>query len=404
MKLAVFSGQYFWFDGKQYSTDEAFVKFVTSFYPYFEKIVFCDALRTEKKTQAYILDPGKADVCPLPYFSVYSFWKNILLVYPKIYRIIDRNIHQWDILWLPGPHPVAFLFALICRNQRKPFFQVVRSNLMEQVRHRNKGPRKSCALATVAILQRVSQELARKHLTFTVGQEMYNAYKRKGGHVCLTAISLISEKDIEYTLRTKSFEFHQPIRLLSVGRLDPEKGICFLIEAVEKLVKGKRLDVVLQIVGKGLKGGEEQRLRREVEKRRLSGEIRFLGSVPHGPQLLKLYRDSDVFVLPSLTGEGFPQTLFEAMCCGVPIIASRVAGIPRLIKDGENGLLINPASARDICEALERLATDSGLRNRLTHNGLSTVRNHTLEAERDRVIIRIQALLNSRQNMRAGAE
>jgi hypothetical protein len=103
MRLAVFSGQYFWFDGRYYSTDEAFVKFVTSFYPYCDKIIFCDAAGEERKREPYILDPRKAEVCPLPYFSVYSFWKNILVVYPKIYRVIRDNIRHWDIIWLPGP-------------------------------------------------------------------------------------------------------------------------------------------------------------------------------------------------------------------------------------------------------------------------------------------------------------
>ncbi|OEU49491.1 MAG: hypothetical protein BA861_06985 [Desulfobacterales bacterium S3730MH5] len=392
MKLAIFSGQYFWFDGEHYSTDEAFVKFVTSFHPYFEKIIFCDAVVKEKKNQAYILDPTTTEVCPLPYFSVYSFWKNILFVYPEIYRVIRDNIHRWDMIWLPGPHPVSFLFACMCWRMRKPFFQVVRANLMEQVRHRNRGIRKYFVMGLVAILEHVSQRLARKNLTFTVGWEMYNAYKRRGNQVHQIAVSLVSDKDIEDTLISKPFGLHKPVRLLIVGRLDAEKGLHFLIEAVEDLIEEKRLDVVLQIVGKGLMGGEERNLHQEVKKRELSKHIRFLGYLAYGPELYKLYRESDIFVLPSLSGEGVPQTLFEAMACGIPIIATNVAGIPHLIRDGENGLLINPGSPSEICQTIERLINDSELRNRLSRNGLSTVKNHTLEAERDRMICHIKEL------------
>ena len=84
MKLAAFTGQYFSFDGRHYSTNEAFVKFVTAFCPYFEKVVFCDPVIKDWKTQAYVLEGAKAEVCPLPYFSVYSFWRNILVIFPRI--------------------------------------------------------------------------------------------------------------------------------------------------------------------------------------------------------------------------------------------------------------------------------------------------------------------------------
>lgn len=393
MRLAVFTGQYFWFDGERYSTDEAFVNFVTSFYPYFEKIIFCDAVIRDWKREAYLLDETKTEVCPLPYFSVYSFWKNILVIFPKIYRVIGNNIRDWDIVWLPAPHPVSLLFAYICRKQRKPFFLVVRQNLMEQVRHRNKGIKRSCAMAAVGVIDYICQKLAEKNLTFTVGREMYDVYKRRGKEVYEIGVSLISENDIEETLRTRSSEPQGPVKLLSVGRLDPEKGLHFLIEAVEELVKKRRLDVVLRIVGKGLKGGEEKKLRQEVEKRLLTRNIRFLGYVAFGAQLLTLYRDSDIFVLPSLTGEGVPQTLFEAMACGTPIVATRVAGIPYIIQNGETGLLIDPGSRTELCEAVERLITDAKLRYRLTRNCLSAVRSHTLEAERDRMIYRIQDFL-----------
>ena len=81
------------------------------------------------------------------------------------------------------------------------------------------------------------------------------------------------------------------------------------------------------------------------------------------------------------------------MASGVPVIATKVAGIPYIIEDAENGLLVNTGSPREICEAIELLISDSRLRKRLIENGLSTVKNHTLETERDRVILGIQQFL-----------
>ena len=246
----------------------------------------------------------------------------------------------------------------------------------------------------VAILEHISRKIAEKNLTFTVGKEMYNRYRRTGSQVYEIAVSLVSVTDIENTITAGRAEPHSPVRLLSVGRLDPEKGLFFLIEALNVLIREKRLNVSLRIVGKSYKNGEERRLRQEVRKRELAKYVHFAGYVPHGSRLFELYRESDIFILPSLTGEGVPQTLFEAMAYGVPIIATKVAGIPHLIKDGVNGLLINPAYPREICEAVELLTRNPKLRKRLVTNSFATLRNHTLEAERDRMIVQIQGIVN----------
>lgn len=393
MKLAVFTGQYFWFDGKNYSTDEAFVSFVTSFYPEFETIVFCDPVRAEKGTETYVLDPTYATVCPLPDFDTYSICHNLLIVYPKILRIIKQNIADWDLVWLPGPHPIALLFAYQCCKNDTPFFQVIRANLVEQVKHANRGVRRQLAVAVVTLLERMSQKLAQRHLTFTVGKEMFREYAKRNRKVYETRISLITEKDIDQTLRVKEFKLHEPIRLLSVGRLDPEKGLFYLIGAVELLINTDRLEVSLQIIGKGYKGFEERLLHEAVKRRKLSNRIRFTGYVPFGPELLEIYRNQDIFILPSLTGEGVPQTIFEAMACGTPIVATRVAGIPYAIRDGYNGRLVEPGSSKDLAGAVKELIQDGELRHRLSENGMATASRHTLDAEKERMMVHVRGLM-----------
>jgi glycosyltransferase involved in cell wall biosynthesis len=394
MKLAVFSGQYFWFDGKNYSTDEAFIKFVTSFYPHFEKIIFCDAVIGERKTQAYILDPKKTDVCPLPYFSVYAFWRNMFVIFPRIYRVIRANAHDWDVIWLHAPHPVSLIFAYVCRRLRKPFFLFIRQNLKVYAGYRNRGAKRVLAILAAIMLEDAFRLISRSALTFTVGKEMFDKYRKRGKRVYQTAVSLISEKDITHDICKQIPRSSNQIKLLSVGRLDPEKGIVYLIEALHALVSNGKTDIILELVGTGK---EEELLRLMVNKRGLSQYVHFLGYVSHGPHLFTRYRESDIFVLPSLT-EGQPQTLFEAMACGVPVVATRVGGIRYLIEDGENGLLICPASSKAICQALERLMGDSRLRKRLIRNGLSTAKKHSLEAERDSVILCIQEFLGHAQS------
>ncbi len=386
MRLAVFSGQYFWFDGRHYSTDEAFVKFVTSFHPYFEKIIFCDAVRDEEKRQAYTLDSENTEVCPFPNFTLYSFWKNVVVVFPRIYRIIRESIHKWDIVWLHSPHPVSLIFVYVCRREHIPFFFFVRQNLVAYVGCRNRGARRILGGWVAAILDGVFRLLSRKTLTFAVGREIYNRYRKTGKSVHEVAVSLVSERDIRRTAQMRIVRNGRPIKLLSVGRLSREKGIIYLIQAVNDLVANGNIEVILEVVGEGAEG---ERLRREVTRLGLDECVNFLGYMKYSEALLSVYRKCDIYILPSLT-EGWPQTLFEAMACGVPVIATRVGGIPHLIDHGENGLLVNPGSSKEICDGVRQLMNNSVLRDQLIKKGFDTVIGHTLDMERDRIIGHIE--------------
>ena len=76
---------------------------------------------------------------------------------------------------------------------------------------------------------------------------------------------------------------------------------------------------------------------------------------------------ADFFVLPSLA-EGFPLVILEALASGTPVIASGVAGIPEIVLNGHNGLIVPPADAEALTEALQKLAHDPGLRKEMSRN------------------------------------
>lgn len=388
MTLAVFTGQYFRFDGKHYSTDEAFVKFVMSFHAHFEKIVFCDVVKGNGKSLAYRLDPSNTQVCPLPYFSLNSLWKNMLIVFPEVYRRVRHNIHRWDIVWLHAPHPVGLLLACMCKRLHKPFFLFIRQNLRVYVAHRNRGARRRLAALAAAFLECIFGLLFRKTLTLAVGKDLFAIQKRRRKWVYPVEVSLVSEKDIVRKVRNRIPEKRGHCRLLYVGRLDPEKGVVHLIQALRLLIDNGKTDATLRLVGTGR---EAETLRRQIDQLGLDQHVVFLGYVKHGTELFDTYKESDIFVLPSLT-EGCPQVLFEAMACGVPIVATSVGGVPYLIKDGENGLLVRSGSSREIFGAVKRLMNDPRLGNRLAKKGIATVRNHTIELKTEQMIVYLERL------------
>jgi glycogen synthase len=160
-----------------------------------------------------------------------------------------------------------------------------------------------------------------------------------------------------------------PLTLLFVGRLAPEqKGLEPLLRAFARLpaASGTRL----RLVGQDWGGGAlVARLARELH---VEDRVTLTGALPRG-QVLREYAAADIFVLPSLF-EPFGLVLMEAMAAGLPIVASRVGGIPEVVAEGENALLCPPNDSAALAGALDRLVRDAALRTRLARAGADRVR------------------------------
>lgn len=151
----------------------------------------------------------------------------------------------------------------------------------------------------------------------------------------------------------------------AVGRLSAEKGFDLLIRAFADLVRSKD-DVQLLLVGDG---SERPRLEALITELGLGDRVRLLG---FRADTLDVFESMDVYALSSRS-EGLPNVLLEAMAVGVPVVATRVGGVPRLVKDEVNGLLIEPGSVGGLASALARVLTDTELRGRLGRAGREVV-------------------------------
>lgn len=150
------------------------------------------------------------------------------------------------------------------------------------------------------------------------------------------------------------------MRLMCVSRLIDRKGLDYLFQALAEMNDPR---VRLDIVGTG---GREQRLKAKIRELGLETQVRFSG-YKSALEVAEHYHQADIFILPSLS-ESLAMVLLEAMSCGLPIIASDVGGIPEVVADGENGLLIPPGNVNAIIEAIHRLTNDSLLRSRISQN------------------------------------
>ncbi len=152
-------------------------------------------------------------------------------------------------------------------------------------------------------------------------------------------------------------------RIVSVGRLSPEKGHRFLIEAL----KGLNIEFTATILGDGVLKEELCRL---IDQYDLSDLIDLPG---FSEDVLPILSNADLFVLPSLH-EGSPNALIEAMAIGLPCIASAVGGVLELIEDGQSGLLVPPADSEALKAAIHRVLTDRALAENLGKNARRKIR------------------------------
>ena len=159
--------------------------------------------------------------------------------------------------------------------------------------------------------------------------------------------------------------------ILFVGRLHHVKGVKYLIKAMELIVR-KNKNAKLMLVGDG---EEREELESLVEKFGLKERVKFVGRVQN-EEIPQYMVASDVLVLPSLS-EGFPVTILEAMASGLSIVATTVGGLPEIVKDGENGFLVEPNNYGQIAEKVILLLEDEELRYKISKNNKERTKRYS---------------------------
>jgi len=155
--------------------------------------------------------------------------------------------------------------------------------------------------------------------------------------------------------------------VICVGRLVAAKGQRVLIEAVAKLAAQGR-KIRLRLVGDG---PDRAALQQAVRDLNATASVVFEGAV-NQDRIRNLYREAHVFALASFA-EGIPVVLMEAMAMEIPCVTTWITGIPELIRDGVDGLLVGPSDETGLAEAIARLMDDTGLRKRVGAAGRSRV-------------------------------
>ena len=152
---------------------------------------------------------------------------------------------------------------------------------------------------------------------------------------------------------------HSPLQIVSVGRLVPAKGQLILLSSLRQLLE-KRHPVHLTFIGDG---SDRKLLEAFVTENYLADSVTFLGALNHDQTRARLGQ-ADIFVLPSFA-EGVPVALMEAMAMEIPCVSTQIAGIPELIENEVDGILVPASSDTALAGAIERLIQSPELRRQI---------------------------------------
>lgn len=326
-------------DAERVYTDQAVIHFATNLAGPDHPVTLFGRLDPAGGSAPYPVASRHVRVVPLPHYPNLTALRGLLAAVRGSGRTFAGELERLDAVWLFGPHPLALLFAIIARRRGVPVFLGVRQDFPAYIRHRLPSRRWLWTLPMAHALEWAWRLLSTRTPTIVVGSDLASNYRHGAAPVLATGFSLLREADTVSLAAAEARPWNGEIRLLSVGRLDPEKNPTLLPDILARL-RARDARWRLAIVGDGP-------MREAVERRAselgVSDAVELLGYVPNGPELWEQYRRSHAFLHVSLT-EGLPQVLWEAQGSGVPVVATDVGGVRAALDDGAGGLLVPPGA------------------------------------------------------------
>lgn len=337
------------------------------------------ARRTEDAATTPFELPPQVRLSPLPHYRSLRDLGQVLRAMPATVRALWLALSQLDAVWVSASNPVGLLVMALAGLRRRRILILVRQDTMRYFRSRLPGPAWAPLLLPLWFVDWIYRAVARQARTVVVGAQIAERYRAPRANVLETTVNLISEDDIPMQPTDRPWD--APVRLLTVGRIEPEKNPLLLVDVLARLQRERPERFEATWVGTGRL---TEPMRERAAQLGVGHKLELPGFVAAGPELLDRYRAADAFVHVSWT-EGVPGVIVEALGCGLPTVATDVGGIRDAVRGGEAALLVAPGDEKALCEAILRLDEEPELRRRLAETGLQLAREHSLEAEAGRV-------------------
>lgn len=212
---------------------------------------------------------------------------------------------------------------------------------------------------------------------YSIGEMLMNKYVSENVPQLVTTNHLTSIT--EYPEECPYHILSNPIQILFVGAIQERKGLIFLFKALE-IMHNDGVNFIMNIVGSGL---QKDSLEKFAKTKGFDAKVKFWGQISHGKQLYNIYRTSDLFVLPSISAEGVPRVIHEAMIFGCPVVASDIGSVNWQLS-GSSGIVVESGNVQLLHSAIMSVLTDPTLRRSLIYNGYEKSKLFSLEAQKNR--------------------
>lgn len=294
----------------------------------------------------------------------------------RVLDLITPHFPDLDVLLIRGPSPLLPALAKVAQ----PLLPTVLLLVGEYLRGVDDLPQPKWRKELIRVWSRVNlmqqERVARGCLVLVNSASL--AQSMEGHAAELQFIKTTTLGDEDFFERADTC-LKPPVRLFYAGRLDRQKGLEDVVAAMG-LLEGRGLAVELGIAG--WEDSQDLVLDRVFDlahKIGLRDKVSYHGFRQVGEDLFSLYRQADIFVTASRGWEGFPRTIWEAMAQSLPVVATRVGGVPSMLRDGVTAALAEPRNPESLAKAIERLSIDGSLRRKLIAEGLALAKTNTLE-------------------------
>jgi glycosyltransferase involved in cell wall biosynthesis len=323
------------------------------------------------------VDQHRLHVAPTaPFEGIAGYLRHGPALARRNWPIVRDAVRGVDLVWIKAPASNALLALVAARRARRPFFTWVAGSARAVVagQPRKRGERLA-ATSVAAAYDAITGLLTRTGPSHRLDEELFT--------------SLVTAGEVAASRSTRSDRGSvpdaaasaRPFRIVWAGRIVADKGLPDLLDAIRTL-RTDGFEVTLDVVGDG---PDRPALVDAARQLQVDDAIRWTGFVGNRELYLGRLRAADAFVLPS-RAEGVPKVLIEAMAAGLPIVATTVGAIPRLLDSGRLGHLVPAGDPNGLAASIRRLHADPVERMRLRVAGLDFAAAHTIEAQAERLV------------------